>query len=98
MSAPVTFVVSNLDSVIRVDVTVNGRDMDALYGTFQTATTDRLTMTVPAGDSLNAFARGFDTDTVILYIGDTYFDVREESPQIVRIRLGYKGPHPVGPS
>jgi len=92
--ASVTFAVAGIvPPVWRVDVTVNGREIQPLYGSFETAVTDRVTLTVPAGDSLNAFARGFEGDSVILYIGDTWFDVTDSSPQTVTINLKYKGPH-----
>ena len=92
--APVTFVVDSIvPQVWRVDIVVNNRDVDPLYGSFETALTDRVTMQVPAGDSLNAFARAFDGDSIILYIGEAYFDVKSRQALEVHVPLNYKGPH-----
>lgn len=93
-TAPVTFVVTGIvPEVWRVDIAVNGRYIDALFGSFETADTDRVTIPVPQGDSLNAFARAFEGDSVILYIGEAYFNVRGNNPIEVPIALNYKGPH-----
>ncbi len=92
--ASVTFVVDSIvPTVWRVDIVVNNKDIEPVHGSFETALSDRVTMRVPPGDSLNAFARAFDGDTVILYIGEAYFDVKTTDDMDVRIPLKYKGAH-----
>jgi hypothetical protein len=98
-TADVTFVVKGIvPEVWKVDIAVNGPDMDPVDGTFETALTDRVTLRIPAGDSLNAFARAFEGTDTILYIGESYFDVGSPSPQIVEIQLNFKGQHWPDPS
>lgn len=94
----VTFVVAGIaEEIRRVDIAVTPRGGQPILGSFQTSVTDRLTLRVPRGDSLNAFARGFDAQNQIVYMGETYFHVRDSAPQVVPIRLEYKGPHvPLG--
>lgn len=98
--AAVTFVVSGIAIEIRrVDIAVSGWGFPPVLGSFNTPPADRITLMVPLGDSLNAFARGFDEGNQILYIGETYFDVPDPTPRTVHIQLGYKGPHiPVRPA
>ena len=93
-TSEITFVVSPLPpEVIKVDVAVNGREMEPLNGTFDPTLTDRVTLRVPAGDSINAFARAFHDINTIQYIGETYFDVTNPMPKQVPIRLEFKGAH-----
>jgi hypothetical protein len=90
----VTFVVTGVEpEVFRVDIAVNGRDIEPVLGSFLTDSTDRVMMHVPPGDSLNAFARAFESDTIISYIGESYFDVTTNAPLEVIVVLKYKGPH-----
>lgn len=92
--AQVTVMVKNIvPEVVRVDVAVTKPGVTTVNGSFDTPGSDRIVMAVPLGDSLNAYARGFDTDNVIQYIGDTYFDVESQTAKAISVTLAFKGPH-----
>lgn len=92
--APVTFIVTGIEPQIwRVDLVVNSREMDPVLGTVDTETTDRITLQIPPGDSINAFARAFEVDTIISFIGESYFSVKTREPIEVVVPLKVKGSH-----
>lgn len=92
--AQVTVIVTGIvPELVRVDVAVTKPGVETVNGTFDTPGTNRVTMAVPLGDSLNAFARGFDGANVIQYIGDRYFDVNSQNPMEISVELKFKGPH-----
>jgi len=93
-TAPVTFIVTGIEpEILRVDLVINSRDMDPVFGSVDADTTDRVTLFIPPGDSINAFARAFEVDTVISYIGETYFSVQTRQPMEVVVPLKVKGSH-----
>lgn len=91
----VLFVMDTIpNDVVRIDLVVTGEGMDPVNGSLVAADgEDRITLTVVEGKERNVFARGFDTDAQILYMGERYFDVQSGSSPLVRVPLNYKGVH-----
>lgn len=94
-SADVTFVFDAVpDSVVRIDIAVTGSEMSQINGSFDpTSGADRVTITVPLGDRRNAFARGFNAENLINYIGEVNFALTEETPVLFHVPFNYKGEH-----
>lgn len=80
--------------VVRIDLIVTGEGMDAVNGSVMAADgEDRVTLSIAEGPERNVFARGFDDQAQLLYMGERYFDVMAGESPLIRVPLNYKGVH-----
>ena len=94
-TAEILFVLESIpDSVVRVDLSVTGPEMDPVNGTLEVAAGEAsIRLTIPVGPDRNVFARGFSEEKLITHIGEANFQVVDQGSMTVSVPLNFKGEH-----